>query len=236
MLRAALTLIVVLAAGCNSLPSWLGGDSAEGKAPSGAGSNSPDGNYTKRRVIVAFGDSLTAGFGVDPGESYPDHLQRELDQRGYDYHVVNEGVSGDTSDGGLVRTAIVAARNPDFVILAFGGNDGLRVLPVDRMRRNLRRTITRLQKRGIQVILCGMKLPPNYGQDYRDEFEKTFPELAEELGVPLLPFLLEGVADKPELMQHDSIHPNEEGNEIIASSVMEILEPLLLAAQRDAAP
>ena len=174
---------------------------------------------------------MTAGFGADPGESYPDFLQQELDRRGYDYHVVNEGISGDTSDGGSIRTAIVAARNPEIVIVAFGGNDGLRVLSVDRMRRNLTRMVTGLQREGIKVVLCGMKLPLNYGADYREDFEGVFPELAEELNLPFLPFLLEGVADKPNLMQNDGIHPTEEGNKVVASKVMEVLEPLLTAAE-----
>ena len=233
MRRAALVLTVVLVVGCGSLPSWLGGDSGSGiESPSGS-ANGPDTAYQTRRIIVAFGDSLTAGFGADPGESYPDFLQQELDRRGYNYHVVNEGISGDTSDGGSVRTAIVAARNPEIVIVAFGGNDGLRVLSVDRMRRNLTRMVKGLQRQGVKVVLCGMKLPLNYGADYREEFEEVFPELAEELNVPFLPFLLEGVADNPNLMQNDGIHPSEEGNKIVASKVMEVLEPLLTAAEQD---
>lgn len=226
-------LTVLLMAGCGSLPSWLGGDTGSGPgSPSTTGGN-PASAYQPRPIIVAFGDSLTAGFGADPGESYPDFLQQELDRRGYEYHVVNEGISGDTSAGGLVRTSIVAARKPQIVIICFGGNDGLRVLSVSRMRRNLSRTVEPLQKQGIKVVLCGMKLPPNYGADYREEFEQAFAEVAEESGAVLLPFLLEGVADKPSLMQDDGIHPNEDGNKVVAANVLKVLEPLLTPPAQD---
>ena len=146
---ATLIFLSLLAVGCNSSPA--GGGSAEG--PSGNASGNAVPAVTRDGVIIAFGDSLTDGFGVDPGSSYPDYLQRELDARGYSYRVINEGISGDTSDSGLVRTDIVASRDPNFVIVAFGGNDGLRVLAVDRMKTNLRRMITRLQRRGVQVVL-----------------------------------------------------------------------------------
>lgn len=182
-------------------------------------------------VIVAFGDSLTAGFGVDRGESYPDVLQRELDKRGYSYHVVNEGISGDTTDTGVVRTEIVSSRNPDFVIVAFGGNDGLRALAVDRVKSNLRRMVERLQKNGAQVILAGMKLPPNYGMEYREPFEQLFVDIAEEFDLPFLPFLMEGVGGNPNLMQPDGLHPTAEGHRRIAMNILEVLEPLLVAAK-----
>ena len=173
---------------------------------------------------------MTAGFGTDAGSSYPDFLQRELDKRGYAYHVVNEGVSGDTTDIGLGRIEIVRSWNPDYVIVAFGGNDGLRVLPIDRMKSNLRRMITKLQESGAQVILAGMKLPPNYGAEYRESFEQAFFHLAEELNLPFLPFLMEGVGGVPHLMQADGLHPTAEGNERMALNVLEVLEPLLIAA------
>ena len=198
MRRAALVLTVVLVAGCGSLPSWLGGDSGSGiESPAGS-ANGPSTAYQTRRIIVAFGDSLTAGFGADPGESYPDFLQQELDRRGYDYHVVNEGISGDTSDGGSIRTAIVAARNPEIVIVAFGGNDGLRVLSVDRMRRNLTRMVTGLQREGIKVVLCGMKLPLNYGADYREDFEGVFPRTGRGTQLTVSAFLVGGCCRQAE--------------------------------------
>jgi len=191
--------------------------------------------YVRDCVIVAFGDSLTAGFGVDRGQSYPDFLQEELDKRGYSYHVVNEGISGDTTDTGVVRTEIVGSRNPDFVIVAFGGNDGLRALAVDRVKSNLRRMIERLQKSGAQVILAGMKLPPNYGSEYREPFEQLFVDLAEEFDLPFLPFLMEGVGGVPSFMQADGLHPNAEGHRRIAMNVLDVMEPLLVAARDKAA-
>ena len=163
------------------------------------------------------------------GQSYPDYLQSELDQLGLKFVVRNEGMSGDTTSGGLVRKDIVSALNPEYVIVAFGGNDGLRGLDPERMSSNLREIITHLRQRGSQVILGGMKLPPNYGREYLDAFEKVFPEIAEDLDVPLIPFLLEGVGGNPELMQADSIHPTAEGNQRVAQNVLEVLEPLLVA-------
>ena len=216
--------LALLVFSCN--PSPPDNDSAGQPTQGSAGGGAPP--PRRDGVIIAFGDSLTAGFGVDAGLSYPDHLQRELDQRGHSYQVINEGVSGDTSDTGLVRTGIVASRNPDFVIIAFGGNDGLRVLAVDRMKGNIRRMITRLQRSGVEVILAGIKLP-NYGAEYREPFERVFVDLADELGVGFLPFLLEGVWDQPGSMQADGIHPTAEGHERIALNVLEVLEPLLEA-------
>ena len=189
---ATVVLVSLFTLACNSSPT--GGGSAAG--PSGNTSGNAVPTPARDGVIIAFGDSLTAGFGVDPGNSYPDYLQRELDARGYSYRVINEGISGDTSDSGLVRTGIVASRDPNFVIVAFGGNDGLRVLAVDRMKTNLRRMIKRLQRRGVQVVLAGIKLPPNYGAEYREPFEQVFVDLAAELDVAFLPFLMEGVWEK----------------------------------------
>jgi acyl-CoA thioesterase I len=191
-----------------------------------AATPAPASQDDNRPVIVAFGDSLTAGYGVPPGKSYPDFLQRKLDERGYSYRVVNEGISGDTSSAGLVRIDSVVAHHPEIVIVAFGGNDGLRGLPVEAMEENLREIITRLQRAGAKVVLGGMKLPPNYGSEYIRSFEAVYPHLAKELHAALIPFLLEGVAARPELL-YDEIHPNAKGSEIVAGVVMEVLEPLL---------
>jgi len=185
-------------------------------------------------VIVAFGDSLTAGYGVPPGQSYPDFLQRKLDERGYSYRVVNEGVSGDTSSGALVRIDSVIAHHPEIVIVSFGGNDGLRGLSVEAMEQNLRRIVTRLQQAGARVVLGGMTLPPNYGSEYVGAFESVYPRLAKELDAALIPFLLEGVAARPQLL-YDEIHPNAQGNEIVAGVVLEVLEPLLNKASSSGA-
>jgi acyl-CoA thioesterase-1 len=180
-----------------------------------------------RPVIVAFGDSLSAGFGADPGQSFPDFMQKELDQRGYRYHVVNAGISGDTTTDGLERIRTVTALHPALAILEFGGNDGLRGLPVTTTRANLEQMILALQTAGAKVVLAGMTLPPNYGLEYIRSFEAVYEGLARQYHLPLIPFLLRGVGGNPALMQRDGIHPTAEGNRIVAKNVMQVLEPLL---------
>ena len=188
-----------------------------------AAAQAPD----SRPAVVAFGDSLSAGFGADPGKSYPDFLQKEIDRRGYRYHVVNAGISGDTTTDGLERVGTVTALKPVIVIVEFGGNDGLRGLPVTTTRANLEQIIVTLQKAGAKVVLAGMTLPPNYGPDYIHSFEAVYQDLAKNYRVPLIPFLLRGVGGHADLMQRDGIHPTGEGNRIVAQNVMQILEPLL---------
>jgi acyl-CoA thioesterase-1 len=177
-----------------------------------------------RPVIVAFGDSLTAG---KPGESFPEYLQKSLDSRGYRYRVINEGVPGDTTTDGLARVANVLAHKPGLVILEFGGNDGLRGLPVDATRANLEKTIAALRKPGVTIVLAGMTLPPNYGPDYIKPFERIYPDLARKYGLRLIPFLLADVALVPGLMSADGIHPNAKGAERVALTVLRAIEPLL---------
>lgn len=180
-----------------------------------------------RPVIVAFGDSLSAGYGLDAGLAYPDFLQKELDTAGYNYRVVNQGVSGDTTSGGLSRVAEATELKPDLVILELGGNDGLRGLPVTVTQENLSKMISAFQSAGAEVVLAGMTLPPNYGPDYIRSFEQMYPELAAKHKVRRMPFLLDGVALKTGLMQADGIHPTAEGNKIVARSVFKFIEPLL---------
>lgn len=180
-----------------------------------------------RPVILAFGDSLTAGHGVEPGESYPDHLQRLLDERGYAYRVANMGVSGDTTDGGVSRLDAALLLKPRVVILELGANDGLRGLPLERTRANLDLMINSFQGEGAKVILAGMTLPRNYGAQYVRDFERIFRELAKQRGAVLIPFFLEGVAMKAELMQPDALHPNAAGCRKVAELVFRHLEPLL---------
>lgn len=181
----------------------------------------------RRPIIAAFGDSLSAGFGADPGKSYPDYLQKELDRRGLRYRVVNAGISGDTSTDGLVRVDTVIALQPAVVILEFGGNDGLRGLPVTATRANLEQTIAALQKSGARIVLAGMTLPPNYGPDYIRSFEAMYRDLAKQYRLPLVPFLLSGVGGNTALMQRDGMHPTAEGNRLVAQNVMRVLLPLL---------
>lgn len=178
----------------------------------------------ERPVIAAFGDSLTAGYGVPEGSSYPDFLQRELDARGFQYNVVNEGISGETTAQGLIRSEVVLSRKPQWVILGYGANDGLRGLSTERMEANLRQIIRQFLDANVSVLLAGMRLPPNYGSEYVGMFESVFPKLSAEMGVPLIPFLLEDVAGRPALNQSDGIHPNVEGNRRVASHVANFFE------------
>ena len=177
--------------------------------------------------IVCFGDSLTAGFGLDPGQSYPDLLQRELDRRCYHYRVVNLGVSGDTTQDGLERLPLALAEKPRIVVLEFGANDGLRGQPVSNSQNNLARVIEALQQNGAQVVLAGITLPPNYGPDYIRKFDAVFTALAAHYKAPLIPFLLAGVAGHSDLMQSDGLHPNAQGTRLVVGNVLQRLEPLL---------
>jgi len=178
-------------------------------------------------VIVAFGDSLTAGFGADPGASYPDFLQKELDGNGYRYRVVNAGISGETTTDALARLSSVIALKPAVVIVEFGGNDGLRGLPVATTRANLDQIIAGLQQAGTTVLLAGMTLPPNYGPDYISAFQRIYKDLAAKYKVAEIPFLLAGVAGTTRYMQPDGLHPTSEGNRLVAATVMHDLAPLL---------
>ena len=180
-----------------------------------------------RPVILAFGDSLTDGYGIDPRESYPAQLQVELDRKGYSYRVVNQGISGDTTSGGLARLSLALELKPAIVILELGGNDGLRGVPIDVARENLGRMIEAFQEIDSRVVIAGLTLPMNYGPDYISEFENMFVELAETYGTERIPFLLEGVAGDPELNRSGDIHPTAEGYAIVVRNVLETIEPLI---------
>ena len=180
-----------------------------------------------RPVIVCFGDSLSAGYGVEAGLSYPDFLQKELDAKGYRYRVVNLGISGDTTSGGLSRIQSAVSLRPEITILELGGNDGLRGVPLTATRSNLTEMAQALLDGGSKVVIAGMTLPPNYGPDYIREFEQIFVELAAKLKLPRIRFLLEGVALNPKLMQADGIHANADGNRLVAANVLRTLTPLL---------
>ncbi len=180
-----------------------------------------------RPLLVCFGDSLTAGYGTDPGQSYPDRLQKELDARGYHYRVVNEGVSGATSKDGVARLPTIIAMKPAAVIVEFGGNDGLRGLPVSELRANLDTMVKGLQGGGAKVMLAGMLLPPDYGPDYVNQFVASYPMIAKKYRVPLVPFLLQGVFGVDGMMQRDRIHATAKGNAIVAQTVLPVVQPLL---------
>jgi len=182
-----------------------------------------------RLAIVAFGDSLTAGFGAEPGNSYPDFLQKDLDREGLRWQVINAGVSGDTTTDGVNRLGEVLSYKPRIVIVEFGGNDGLRGLPIETTRANLEQMVVSLRDAGATVILAGMTLPPNYGPDYIRAFEQIYRDLAAKYKLTRIPFLLQGVATVAtrNLMQRDGLHPTGAGNAIVAETVMRYLKPLL---------
>jgi acyl-CoA thioesterase-1 len=177
--------------------------------------------------IVFLGDSLTAGLGLDREESVPARIQARVERAGYPHEVINAGVSGDTSAGGLNRLDWSLQGDVDVLVVELGANDGLRGLPVAAMQRNIDEIITRAKTRGITVLLTGMEAPPNYGAMYTSEFRRVFRDLAEHHQIPFVPFFLEGVAGIPSLNMSDGIHPNAEGARIIEANLWRALEPLL---------
>jgi acyl-CoA thioesterase I len=180
-----------------------------------------------RPVIAAFGDSLSAGLGLDPGKSYPDDLQRLIDAAGYRYRVVNMGVNGDTTTDGVERLPSALAAHPAIVILEFGANDGLRGQPVASSKESLARMIEAFQQNDAQVVLAGMTLPRNYGPEYIHAFEQIYPELAKKYKLVRIPFFLDGVGGNAALTQPDGLHPTEEGAAVVAHTVMRYLQPML---------
>lgn len=172
-------------------------------------------------TVVFLGDSLTAGYGLDESQAYPALIQAQMPS----WKVVNAGVSGDTSAGALRRLAWVLKAKPDVVFIALGANDGLRGLPVEQLAQNLTKIIAQVRAAGAKPVLAGMQLPANYGEDFRTRFAAVYPDVAKETKVPLMPFLLAGVAMKPELNQADTVHPNAAGQQLVATAVLAFLYP-----------
>jgi acyl-CoA thioesterase-1 len=226
--RSIFAVLVALAclgtAGCrgdSKEPSAASREAAAATVPA-----DPDAPPARPR-IVAFGDSLTIGLGLLEQEAYPALLQNKINEAGYQFEVVNAGVSGDTSAGGLRRLDWALEGNVKVLIVAFGGNDGLRGLPVSQMKENLSQIIDKARERSIVIILAGMEAPPNFGQEYATGFRQAFRDVALNKRVLFIPFLLNNVAGKPELNQADGIHPNQQGTQIVADTVWSVLEPLL---------
>jgi acyl-CoA thioesterase-1 len=186
---------------------------------------------TSRPRVVALGDSLTAGLGLPVEQSYPSLLQKLIDDEGLKYEVVNAGVSGDTSAGGLSRLDWALDGDVKFLIVALGGNDALRALPPEELRQNLTTIIERAQARHITVILAGMEAPRNFGRDYIVRFHQVYPDLAKKYNVALVPFLLQDVAGVERLNQRDGIHPTAEGAELVARNIWTVLKPLVVAGR-----
>jgi acyl-CoA thioesterase-1 len=194
--------------------------------PSAAAEPSRTPRPAGRPRIVVLGDSLTAGLGIPVADSYPSLLQQRLDASELRFEVVNAGVSGDTSAGGLARLDWALQEEVRVMVVALGGNDALRALPPEQLQHNLAAIIERAQALGITVILAGMEAPPNFGRDYIEAFHKVYPTLAKQYHVPLVPFLLRGVAGSETLNQRDGIHPTAAGARIVADNVWAVLKPI----------
>jgi acyl-CoA thioesterase-1 len=180
--------------------------------------------------ILVLGDSLSAAYGIDEEEGWVNLLDERLEREGYPHRVVNASVSGETSEGGLKRLPrLLSEHNPEWVILELGGNDGLRGYPVSDLADNLTAMIQLSREQGAEVVLLGMQIPPNYGPRYTDQFTAVYPQLAQEEDVPLVAFMLEGIATKDELMQRDGIHPNAEAQPKILENVWPMLREVLQA-------
>lgn len=179
--------------------------------------------------ILFFGNSLTAGYGLDPKDSFPSLIQQKIDSMGLDHTAINAGNSGETTAGGKNRISWVLDQDVDIFVLELGANDGLRGVPLSETRQNLQAIIDTVQKKNPQtkIVLAGMQLPPNLGQEYTQEFKEIFPDLAEANDVKLIPFLLEDVGGIASLNQSDGIHPTEEGQKIVARNVWSVLQPML---------
>ena len=220
LLSSPLSALLLASCGQSSEPA-----PKPGTSPSAAGAAEVPVMGRERRIL-ALGDSLFAGYGVKPGESYPAKLEASLRARGINARIANAGVSGDTTAGGLERlefTLNSQAQAPDLVIISLGGNDMLRGLPPEQTRANLDAILTQLRSRNIKVLLMGMLAPPNLGPDFRGKFDAVYPALAEKHGASLVPFFLKAVFDKPDLIQPDHVHPTARGiEEIVAATAFAV--------------
>ena len=184
---------------------------------------------SEQKRILFFGDSITAGLGVDKSQAFPALIQQKVDSAGLNYEVINGGLSGETSAGGLRRIDWVLQRKIDIFILELGGNDGLRGIELSSTKDNLQKIIEKVYQKypDVKIILAGMQVPPNLGQEYTREFENMYPELADENDLPLIPMILDKIGGNENLMQGDGIHPTPEGHQVIAENVWDKLEPRL---------
>lgn len=183
----------------------------------------------EKKTILIFGDSITAGYGVEPDQAFPAHIQQKIDSLGLSYEVLNGGLSGETSAGGLRRISWVLQRDVDIMILELGGNDGLRGIDLSSTKDNLQQIVDKALAKypDMEIIIAGMQVPPNLGIEYTKEFREIFPTLAKENDLQLIPFILEKVGGIAELNLPDQIHPNAEGHKLVAETVWETLYPIL---------
>lgn len=226
-LSTAVLFLLPLLAGCSP------GDSDNDAVPAAAAAPRPapapvqPPSTRTEPVVVFLGDSLTAGLGLAESQAYPFLVKASLEKAGHPVRVVNAGVSGDTTAGGLARLDWLLSQEPDVVVVGLGGNDGLRGLPLEQAEKNLREIVRRSKEAGARVLLLGMQIPPNYGPEYAQGFAEMYPRVAKELDVPLVPFLLEGVGGIAQLNQEDGIHPTAEGQVKVAETVTPYLEEML---------
>jgi acyl-CoA thioesterase-1 len=180
-----------------------------------------------RPVLVCFGDSITAGYGLEPGQAYPDFLQKKLDALGYHYEVDHQGTSGATTKDAVASLPAILRLHPEIVIVEFGGNDGLRGLPMEQTRRNLDQVLSGLESAHVKILLAGITLPPNYGPDYIHQFEQVFRDLAVKHHAAFMPMIYKDLIKVPNTIQQDGIHPTAKGSDILADTLLETLKPLL---------
>jgi acyl-CoA thioesterase-1 len=237
ILFSLLAVLPLAATACGSADTPRADNGAEvrGAEARGGVAAQPERPVAPRRIVF-LGDSLTAGLGLPREQAVPSLIQDRLAEEGYSYEVINAGVSGDTSAGGLSRLDWSLDGDVEVLVIELGANDGLRGLPVAQMKRNLDEIITRAKARDITVILTGMEAPPNYGPLYTAEFRKAFRDLADDHDLVFVPFYLEGVAGIRELNNNDGIHPNAEGSRLIAGTIWRALEPVLASAPRTQNP
>lgn len=225
-----LLLLSVLSASCQTGESQEGDDLADAGPTTVERSDSSSIVVNEgEKVILFLGNSLSAGLGVDDDAAFPSIIQRKIDSLGWNYQVVNAGISGETSSGGVSRIDWVLKQPVDVLILELGGNDGLRGISTEVTRRNLEHIIekTRQAYPDAEVVLAGMQIPPNLGHEYTRSFREIYPQIASDQDAHLIPFLLEGVGGVDSLMQSDGIHPNSEGHRVVAENVWDVLKPIL---------
>lgn len=226
VLKALLMVFVTVVCACNSQADnqTTKGNKLESKTAEKVSLKS------NKKTILCFGNSLTEGYGLKPEEAYPALLQNRLDAEGFDYDVVNAGISGETTTGGKGRLSWTLVNGADIFILELGANDGLRGIPLTETELNLQNMIDTVKHKlpKAQIVLAGMQIPPNLGIDYTNEFKALYPRLAKKNEIALIPFLLEGVAGDPKLNQKDGIHPTSEGTKIVAENIWQVIQPMLL--------
>jgi acyl-CoA thioesterase-1 len=215
----------LITAGCGGC--WVNIEQARGAEAKPPGPSLVPTVKDTRPKIVVLGDSLTAGLGLVETESYPGLLQARIDSEGFAFEVINGGVSGDTSAGGLRRLDWLLTNDVQVLIVALGGNDGLRGLSVSELKDNLSQIVETARAKQVVVILAGMEAPPNFGAEYGAGFRQAFQQVAVKYRVPFIPFLLDKVAGQPALNQSDGIHPNAQGAAIVADTVWNVLKPIL---------